>query len=259
MLLRDAKDSNQIINYNISFDDESTKEVLEILDDCFSRRKIGLPIEESFLMHRYLSLYKLQSLLSTGENVSKGGYKDLEVYHYTFSDLAPKKSIIGNIDLGKEVKVSKTAITCSKSAIIAFIICHLDVKERSLFVSRLNPVEKTYLGRLFNLPGSERLSNLLGTVESIEKLLQKCQNFKEAMILEDIRLLEEIQYFKTVYSYSTLTPKSIFDDKASSNSILPYNDMECDDYQNISSASSENTAIVKKLTLEPKRIIQKQK
>jgi len=256
MLLRDAKDSNQIIEYNISFDDESTKEVLEILDDCFSRRKIGLPIEEGFLIHKGFSLYHLQSSLKYGENVSKGSYKALEVYHYTFSDPVPKKSAIGEIDLGEEVKVSKTAITCSKSAIIAFILYHLNAKDRNLFISRLNPEENTYIKRLLDLPGSERLSNLLGTVESIETILQKCQSFKEAMTLEDIGLLEEIQYFKTAYSYATLMPRTFYDG-VYLNSIVPCDDMECEEIQDILEASRENTAIVKKLTLEPKHVILK--
>ncbi len=254
MLLNDAKCNNRIIDYDITFDNESKKEVLEILDDCFSKRKISLPIDEIFLLHKDFDLSYLKSTLESGSNKSKGGFQDLAVYYYKFGDLISKRSIISDIYLGEEINVSRTIITCSLSSTIAFILHHLSDKERESFISRLNLIEKVYLETLLSLGGYGRLSNLLGSIENMETFLKKCQHFEEQMQLEDISLLEKIRYFKLAYSYATLTTSRSYD-RGYLNSVIPIDDMECEEIQDIQEAAKENTAIVKKLRLEPKRII----
>lgn len=254
MLLNDAKSSNLILDYDISFDNESKKEVLEILDDCFSKRKITLPYEETFLIHKDFKLKDLKCKLESRPHKSEGGLRDLRVHHYTFGEPTSKKSVIGNMDLGEEVKVSRTTIACLLSSTIAFILHHLNDEERNLFISRLNEIEKDYIKTLLDLGGYGRLSVLLNTIENIEIFLKKCQHFDESMQLEDIELLEKIRYFKMVYSYATLTPSRNYD-RVYLNSIVPIDDMECEEIQNIQEGAQENTAIVKMLKLEPKRII----
>lgn len=91
MLLRDEKDNNRILDYNISFDDESKKMVLEILADCFCRRKFSLPVEETFLLHKDFNLTHLKWKLESGSNIAKGGFQDLAVYHYAYDKPKPKK------------------------------------------------------------------------------------------------------------------------------------------------------------------------
>lgn len=52
MLINDSLDNNRIIDYDISFDSESKRFILEILEECFSKRKISLPIEETILLQK---------------------------------------------------------------------------------------------------------------------------------------------------------------------------------------------------------------
>lgn len=250
MLLEDARCNNSIIDYDITFDNESKKIVLDILSDCFSKRKISLPCEETFLLYEYFDLDCLKRSLAK----SKGWWHDLLVYYYTFSNPIAKKSEIGDIYLGEEVKVTSTSIECSMSSTIGFVLHHLNDGDRSSFISNLNPADKAYIDVLLGLSGYGRLSCLLGTMENIDDFLRKCQCFEEAMKLEHLKLFEKILYFKTVFAHSTLTPKQSYN-KAYLNSIIPIDDMECEEIQNIKDVAKENTEIVKRLRLEPKRII----
>lgn len=254
MLIDDSKNRNRIIDYKISFDSEIKKEVLEILDECFSKRKISLPFEETILLHKGHDLSDLKRELEDPSKLIKGGFKDLSMYYYTYGNQAPKQSVIGDIYLGEEIKVSRTIISCSLSSTIVFILRHLNSEEREAFISRHDLIEKAYLETLLSLSGCGRLSNLLGLVENMEMFLKKCQNFDNPMSLEDISLLEKIRYFKLAYSYATLTASCSYD-RGYLNSIIPIDDMECEEIQNIQEAATENSEMIRMLTLEPKRII----
>ena len=250
MLLEDVRCNNSIIDYDITFDNDSKKIVLDILSDCFNKRKISLPCEETFLLHGDFDLDCLKRVLDK----SKGGLHDLLVYYYTFSNPIPKKSEIGGIHLGEEVKITSTLIECPLSSIIAFVLHHLNDGDRNCFINNLNPADKTYIDVLLRLSGSGRLSCLLDTIENIDDFLRKCQCFEEKTKLDDLKLFETILYFKTVFAHSILTPRRSYD-KAYLNSIVPIDDMECEEIQNIKDAAEENTKIVKRLRLAPKRII----
>lgn len=258
MLLNDPKDSNRILDYNISFDDESKKKVLEILNDSFSKRIIGESIEEIFLLHKEFTLINLHNMLEIPTNIYQGGLQDLMVYDYKLGNCIPKKSIIGNIDLGEEIKVTRTAISCSFSSIISFILHHLDEKECNLFISKFDSLEKIYLKRLLDFGGYERLTILLGTVEAIKAFFKKCQSLELSVQLEDIKSLERVRYFQMLYGLTTLTPRECYD-RRYLNSISGIDEMERETIQNILDGSTENTEIIKTLRLEPKHIILEQK
>lgn len=250
MLLYDANSSNHIIDYDITFDCESKKLVLELLRDCFNRREIRLLGEETFLLHKHFDLENLKRSLDK----SKGWWHDLLVYYYTFGNSIPKKSEIGNLYLGEEIKVTSTTIKCPMASIIAFILHHLNDEECMLFINSLTPIERTYIEALLDLSGAERLSCLLDTPENIDAFLKKCLSFKESMSLEELKFFEKIWYFKSAFSYSTLTPSQSYN-QAYLNSIVPIDEMEWEEIQDIEDAAKENTEIVKMLKLEPKRII----
>ena len=61
-------------------------------------------------------------------------------------------------------------------------------------------------------------------------------------------------YFKTVFNYATLTPIQSYN-RTYLNSIIPIDDMEYEQIENIQDAAEENVEIIKRLKLEPKRII----
>lgn len=256
MLVDDSKNRNKIIDYKISFDSEIKREVLEILDECFSKRRISLPFEEAILLHKGYDLSKLKRELEDPSKSIRGGFKDLSMYYYTYGDQVPKQSAIGDIYLGEEINISRTIISCSLSSTIAFILHHLNSEERESFISRHNSIEKVYLETLLSLSGYGRLSNLLGSVENMKTFLKKCQHIDEPMQLEEISLLEKIRYFKLAYSYATLTASRSYD-RGYLNSIIPVDDMECEEIQNIQEAANENTEMIRMLTLEPKRMILK--
>ena len=250
MLLYDEECNDLIINYEISFDNESKEMVLAILRDCFNRREISLSCEEKFLLHKNFDLECLKNNLEK----SNGCLHDLLVYYYNFSKPTLKKSEIGGIYLGEEVKVSSTVVKCSMSSTIAFILHHLNDEDRNNFINNLTSIEKTYINVLLELSGSERLSCLLDTIKNIEVFLKKCHCFEESLQLNDLKWFEKILYFKTVFNYATLTPIQSYN-RTYLNSIIPIDDMEYEQIENIQDAAEENVEIIKRLKLEPKRII----
>ena len=256
MLLNDSTDSNKIIDYDIGFDNESKKTVLEILDECFSRRKTTEPIEEIFLLHKGFKLSDLKRNLEEKSKMLRGGVRDLSMYYYTYGEPIPKQSIIGDIALGEEILVSRAEISCSLSAIINFILNHLS-EEYHLFMSRLNPMEQAYIEMLLKYCGYERLSVLLDSFEDIKTFLEKIQNFDELIKLENAQLLEKIRYFKMVYSLATLRENKWYDRAYLSSISYMSDEMERERIQDIQDASTENTTIIKMLKLEPKHVIQK--
>lgn len=53
MLLKDRIDNNKIIDYDIYYDDESKKTILEILSDSCSKISISESLEVYVYMYRY--------------------------------------------------------------------------------------------------------------------------------------------------------------------------------------------------------------
>ena len=122
-------------------------------------------------------------------------------------------------------------------------------------MSKLTLMEEAYVNALLNYGGFERLTVLLGSIKDIETFLEKCRNFEELIMPENVKLLERIRYFKLVYSLATLTASNWYD---RANLISWSNDgdeMERERIQDIQDASIENTTLIKMLKLEPKHII----
>lgn len=255
MLINDSLDNNRIIDYDISFDNESKKTVLEILEECFSKRKISLPIKETILLQKGHDLSDLKRKLETPTKTLMDGVKDLSMYYYTYSELKPKRSILGDMFLGEETLVSRTEISCSLSSIVKFILHHVSEKECQLFMSKLTSMEKTYVDALLNYGGFERMSVLLGSIKDIETFLEKCRNFEELIMPENVKLLERIRYFRLVYSLATLTASNWYDRANLISWSNEGDEMEREIIQDIQDASIENTTMIKVLKLEPKRII----
>lgn len=254
MLVNDPLDKNRIIDYDISFDNQSKKTVLEILEECFSKRKISLPTEEIILLQTGHDLSNLKQKLETPSNALIGGVKELSMYYYTYGELKPRQSILGNVQLGEETLVSRTEISCSLSSVIKFVLHHVSEQECQLFMSKFTSMEKAYLDVLLSYGGYERLTVLLGSIKDTKTFLEKSQSFEELMKPENAKWLERIRYFKLAYSYATLTASRSYD-RGHLNSIIPIDDMEYEEIQDIQDASTENTAMIKMLKLEPKHII----
>lgn len=255
MLVNDPLDNNRIIDYDISYDTESKKTVLEILEECFNKRKISLPTEETILLQKGYDLSDLKRKLEIPSNALIGSVKDLSMYYYTYGELRPKQSIIGDMLLGEETLVSRTEISCSLSSIVKFILHHVSEKECQLFMSKLTPMEKAYVDALLSYGGFERLTVLLGSIKDTEIFLEKCQNFEELMRPESAKRLERIRYFKLVYSLATLTASNEYDRANLISWSCVGDEMERESMQDIQDASAENTLMIKMLKLEPKRII----
>ena len=255
MLVNDPLDKNRIIDYDISFDNESKKTVLEILEECFSKRKISVPTEETILLQTGRDLSDLKRKLETPSNALIGGVRDLLMYYYTYGELKPKQSIIGNMQLGDETLVSRTEISCSLSSIVKFILHHVSEKECQLFMTKLTPMERAYVDALLNYGGYERLTVLLGSIKDTEIFLEKCRDFEELMRPENTKWLERIRYFKLIYGLVTLTASNWYDRANLISRSYEGDEMERETVQDIQDASTENTTMIKILKLEPKRII----